>query len=114
MNRFFKNYSLSIILLLLFAVSLAGQAFFNWREYATERQLNQQTLSPSEYFDSFMGNVLENWQSDFLQLVAFIILATYFIHKGSPQSRDGDDQTRSMIRDIQHRLDDLDAKVSKH
>jgi hypothetical protein len=34
----------------------------------------------------------ENWQSEFLQLLAFVVFTSFLIFKGSPESRDG--QTR--------------------
>jgi hypothetical protein len=48
--------------------------------------------------------MLENWQSEFLQLMSFVILATYFIHRGSPQSRDGSDEMAQDIKAIRQKL----------
>lgn len=52
-----------------------------------------------------MAATLENWQSEFLQLFTFVVLATYLIHKESPQSRDGTDEMRKILKDIQKKLD---------
>jgi hypothetical protein len=49
--------------------------------------------------------MFENWQSEFLQLASFVILATYMIHRGSPQSRDTDDEMAEDIKAIRKKLD---------
>lgn len=53
-----------------------------------------------DFLDTFLSATLENWQSEFLQLFSFVVLATYFIHKGSPQSRDSEDEVLRHVRQI--------------
>ena len=48
-------------------------------------------------------SILLNWQSEFLQLLAFVVLTTYFIHRGSHESRDGDDELKAMHTGIDER-----------
>jgi hypothetical protein len=45
-----------------------------------------------------------SWQSEFLQLASFVVLATYFIHRGSPQSRESDDQMAADIKAIKNTI----------
>jgi hypothetical protein len=98
---------LSIILASLFALSLLGQYYFQYR-HEVDQALDHGQAPPAatsaEYLHSFLASALENWQSEFLQLVSFVVLATYFIHRGSPQSRDGDDEMREDIKAIRQHL----------
>jgi hypothetical protein len=34
----------------------------------------------------------------------------YFIHKGSPESRDGDDEMKATLERIEKKLDELEAQ----
>jgi uncharacterized membrane protein YhdT len=90
MKRFFKDYSLSIVLALLFLVSWLLQAIF---------------MIPTEGWTAFASATFENWQSEFLQLFAFVTLTSVFIHKNSPESRDSDDRMEEKIDKILERLD---------
>ncbi|MDQ3673615.1 MAG: hypothetical protein M3365_04490 [Gemmatimonadota bacterium] len=77
-------------MVLLFAVSLVGQVFAGHRVY-NEDQLDhgQSTVQVSEYVRSghFVEAVFENWESEFLQMAAFVFLTAYLYQKGSPESR---------------------------
>ncbi len=103
--KIFRNYGLSITLFSFFVFSWLGQAYFQWNEFVTYQQVHNQEVNIKDFFNEFMRATLENWQSEFLQLFTFVVLATYLIHKGSPQSKDGDEETRKMLREIKSRLD---------
>jgi hypothetical protein len=85
-------------------MSWMAQAFFEARTIQSEHEMHQQELKPDDFRDEFLSSTLENWQSEFLQLASFVILATYFIHKDSPQSRDGDDEMKKLIQEIHHKV----------
>jgi hypothetical protein len=40
---------------------------------------------------------LEDWQSEALQVPLFVVLSKYLVIRGSPQSRDGDDELRALV-----------------
>jgi hypothetical protein len=48
---------------------------------------------------------MENRQPEFLQLLTFVILTGFLIWRGSPESRDGQDEMMEAIRRIEARLD---------
>lgn len=102
-----RDHLLSIILGSLFLVSLVGQYYFQYR-YEVQQAIEHGEPPPgatsAEFLNSFLASMLENWQSEFLQLVSFVVLATYFIHRGSPQSRDGDDELKSDIKAIKEKV----------
>lgn len=106
MKVFFKNYSLSIVLGFLFLVSWIGQGFFEATTVAAEAQSHGEAFRWSDFFWQFGQSTLENWQSEFLQLFSFVVLATFFIHKGSPQSKDGDDEMKASLDRIEGMLKD--------
>lgn len=103
-----RDHLLTIILLGLFFVSLVGQFYFQYRhevDQAVQHGQPAPEATSAEYLNSFWASALENWQSEFLQLASFVILATYFIHRGSPQSRDGDDELKADIKAIREKLE---------
>ncbi len=84
------KHSLSIVLLLLFVFSFIMHIYGSWLNN-NEEQLRKGLPSGSiaEYlqgsklwFESF-----QNWQSEFLSIVAIVVLSIYFREKGSPQSK---------------------------
>ena len=106
--KFFKNYSLTILLGLMFFISWAGQFFAGWKEYLTKQLENHQAakiLGHDGYIWEFLSATFENWQSEFLQTMIFVILSTYFIHKNSPQSRDSDDEMLARLNRIEKALE---------
>jgi hypothetical protein len=54
-------------------------------------------------------STLENWQSEFLQLFSFVTLAAPYIHKGSGESKDGEEKMEAALRRIEERLGTLPA-----
>jgi len=95
-----KNYGLSIALFVLFAASSGGQAYFQWEEYLTHQEEHNAPAKTADFINEFLSRTFENWQSEFLQLFTFVVLATYLIHKNSPQSRDGDDRMEAKLDKI--------------
>jgi hypothetical protein len=93
MRRFLTQNSLSIVFLLLFLGALAGQAL------AGHADLNEQAIrhgdpqmSLSRYVGSsdFAVDVMENWQSEYLQFTLFILLTVWLLQRGSPESKELD------------------------
>lgn len=111
MKGFFKNYSLSIVLVVLFAISLIGQVAFQWQEYVRDEFDKGQYPSVSDFIPVTGGSILENWQSEFLQLFIFVILSSFLIHKGSPQSKDGDEKMEKTLSRIEDRLEKIERKI---
>jgi membrane associated rhomboid family serine protease len=83
------DHGLSLVLLALFLVSWLGQFLV---ELMTVKQQNQQhgeSFQWGEFWPEFWQSTLENWQSEFLQLLTFVVLTAYLIHRGSPESKAG-------------------------
>jgi hypothetical protein len=102
------DYGLSIALGGLFVMSWAGQFVSQVALVQHEAEAHGQEFEWSEFWTSFGQSTLENWQSEFLQLFSFVVLATYLIHRDSPQSRDGDDQIKEQLDRIESLLRETD------
>ena len=86
-----RNNGLSITVLALFLLFFAGQALTGWSEHNAERfQQAQARLSLGAYLRSahFLEATFENWESEFLQMAAYVILTVFLFQKGSAESKD--------------------------
>lgn len=90
MKRVLRENGLSLAMFGLFFVFLTGQALTGYREKNSDLQQHHQTqLTFSEYLTSghFIEAVFENWESEFLQMGAYVLLTTFLFQKGSPESK---------------------------
>lgn len=108
MKNFLKNYSLSITLLILFLASWLLQLNFQWQEYSNEQKEHQQEVKVEDFVPSFLSSTFENWQSEFLQLLAMVVLTSFLIHKGSHESKDSDEKVQHALERIEQKLDSLE------
>lgn len=104
------NYGLGWALLALFLGSWLMQTWTGWVEFRAEQQQNGHTaeiFGDGGYVWAWAQATFENWQSEFLQLLAMVALTSFLIFKGSAESRDGDDETRETLARLERRLDEL-------
>ena len=96
-RRAIRDNGLSIVALLLFAVTIGGQAITGRAAYNDEaRKHGRAPLSFGRYLTtgSFVEAVFENWESEFLQMAVFVLLTKVLVQKGSSESKktpDGDE-----------------------
>ena len=105
------GFALSLSLLILFLVVWFGHGLAEWQEYKAEQEEHGQPVEISGYIDTFSKATLENWQSEFLQVFAFVVLASLYIHRGSAESKDGEEDIQQMLKRIERKLDEA-AKAS--
>jgi hypothetical protein len=72
--RHFRRWGAVYVLLLLFVGSWFGQFFFQLSEFRSAQAAHGQPFVWSEYWSAFFASTLENWQSEWLQLVFQAIL----------------------------------------
>jgi len=110
MRKFIRDNSLTLVLVVLFLLSLfVGQAVTGWHEYNDEQREHQEnSLSFAEYLRSphFMEATMENWESEFLQMFAFVILTSFLYQRGSAESRDPDKSEEDSDEDPRKRRND--------
>jgi hypothetical protein len=107
MRSAFKKYGLAFVLAALFLVSWGGQAWSGWLEFQSEQAEHgqpAQVLGSDGYLWTFLHATLENWQSEFLQLLTFVVLTAHLVFRGSPESKDAD-------APIIERLEELRAEI---
>ncbi|MBE1526900.1 glycerol uptake facilitator-like aquaporin [Sphingopyxis sp. OAS728] len=99
-----KDNGLTIVLLLLFAGSIAGQWLTGWHvavEDAVRHGEPAMTLGAYSFSPEFLSSVFENWESEFLQMSAYVVLTAMLIQKGSAESKDPDDPPRDQNLEAQ-------------
>jgi hypothetical protein len=86
-------------LLVLIGQALVGHADFNHSQVAH----NGPTMSLMRYVTSsdFGADVLENWQSEYLQFSLYILGTVWLLQKGSPESKDLDQAGAESAEDQQ-------------
>src|SRR5215208_3573444 len=80
-----------------FVITLIGHWLFGWFAYVNEQNAHSQPIEVSDYTIQMMRDTLENWQSEFLQLVWQVAGLAMLLHLGSPQSKEGDDRMEAKI-----------------
>ncbi len=90
MRRFLREHGLSLFFGLIFLLSLLGQAVAGRAEF-NNQQVTQglPPLSLASYLVSadFVTDVMENWQSEFLQFLLYIVVTVWLLQRGSPESK---------------------------
>jgi Domain of unknown function (DUF6766) len=93
MRRFVKQNSLSIVFLVLFLAALAGQAIAghaDFNEQALRHGDPEMSLSRYVVSSEFAVDVMENWQSEYLQFTLLVLLTVWLLQRGSPESKELD------------------------
>jgi len=104
-QSFFYRNSLSIVLIALMLICLYGQFITGWKTESKElAEEGQHLLSVGEYMHSghFIQATFENWESEFLQMMLYIVLTVSLRQKGSSESKSLDEK------------EDVDAEPKPH
>lgn len=94
-RSFFRDNGLTIALLTVFVSCLVGQALTGWRVEVADAAEHGQTAAIS--FGSYLGSgpflsaLFENWESEFLQMWAYVMFTAYLFQRGSPESKNPDE-----------------------
>lgn len=105
-----RAYSYGWITLGLFAFSLIGHWIFGWFAFAEEQASHGRVVEVSSFIVEMLRDTLENWQSEFLQLLWQVGGLAFFLFLGSPQSKEGSDRLEAKVDLILRRLDPKDAE----
>jgi len=90
MRRWLLEQSLSLFFLGLFLVSVIGQSIAGYYEFNDHQtQHEEPTVGFGRYIVSsdFGADMLENWQSEWLQFWVFALATVWFVQKGSNESK---------------------------
>src|SRR6187431_1053692 len=85
-----RDRGLTLVLMLFFGLFLVGQLLTGRAEFnSTQREHGATEVDIGAYLQT--GHpweaLFENWESEFLQMAAFVLLTTFLVQKGSPESR---------------------------
>jgi hypothetical protein len=108
MRRFLRDNSMSIVFLALFLAALGGQAIAGHADFNEQQTVHGgPEISMGRYLvsSSFAVDVMENWQSEYLQFTLFILLTVWLLQRGSPESKELDKPGRES---------DEEQKVGEH
>jgi hypothetical protein len=100
-----KNFGLSIAFCILFFGSWLGQGIAEWQTFVDQQQAHGEQATIGDFTAEFTQSTLENWQSEFLQLFSFVVMSALLIHRGSAESKDGDERMEAALKRIEAKLD---------
>jgi hypothetical protein len=86
----------------LFFIFLSGQTVTGFMEYNEDQQSHQQSeVGFVEYLGTghYIEAVFENWESEFLQMAAYVVLTAFLFQKGSSESKDPDKPMEAVDED---------------
>jgi hypothetical protein len=91
MRRFVQDNGLGLFFGALFLATLVAQAFVGHADFNHGQLAHHgDPISLGRYVTSsdFVSDVLENWQSEYLQFTLFILATVWLIQRGSPESKE--------------------------
>jgi hypothetical protein len=108
-----KNYGFAWVTGGFFLLSLLGHWLFGWFAFVGEQQALGQPVEVGGYFIEMSRDTLENWQSEFLQLLWQVGGLALLLYVGSPQSKEGDDRMEAKLDEILRRVDPAKAEEAQ-
>jgi uncharacterized protein (DUF486 family) len=89
-KAFLRDNSLTLFFLGLFLAALVGQALVGHADFNHRQAAHlEETVSLGRYVASsvFLVDVMENWQSEYLQFTLFILGTVWLVQRGSTESK---------------------------
>jgi hypothetical protein len=109
-DSFWSRNALSLVCFGIFLVLLVAQSITGWRADINDAtQHGESAMGYWTYLTTghFFEAVFENWESEFLQMAAFVLLTVYLLQRGSGESKQETDDPRD--EDPRRHRDDPDA-----
>jgi hypothetical protein len=109
-QQLWQYYNLSIVLLSCFLITWALHAWTGWLKFSADQFAHNQAphvFGSDGYIWEFAASTFENWQSEFLQLLAMVVLTSFLIHRGSAESKDSNDRLEAKVDQLNAKLDAL-------
>ncbi len=111
MRRFLRENSLSVVTFVLFVVFLVAQSVTGFQVYNEEQHDHgEPDIGFSAYLRSghFIEATFENWESEYLQMGAYVLLTVFLFQRGSAESKDPEKE-EPVDRDPRDARDNEDA-----
>jgi hypothetical protein len=103
-----RHHSLGLFFAAIFLAALVGQAIVGHADFNHAQAAHHgDPVSLGRYVtsSSFGADVLENWQSEYLQFTLYILTTVWLLQRGSPESKPLDKRGRES---------DADQRVGEH
>ena len=92
-ESFLRRNALSVACLAVFVVLVVGMTLTGWHSFNSEQvEHGDAQLSLWSYFGQghIWEALFENFESEFLQMAAYVVLTAYLVQRGSAESKDPD------------------------
>jgi hypothetical protein len=83
---------------------------FAWYSYVQEQTEREQPIQSNDYLNETLRDTMENWQSEFLQLMWQVAGLSILWYIGSSQSKEADDRLEEKIDLLIQKLDSEKGK----
>ena len=93
MGRFVRDNSLSLVMFALFGLFLVAQSVTGFHVYNDDRQDHEEPpIGYAAYLRTghFIEATFENWESEYLQMGAYVLFTAFLFQRGSSESKDPD------------------------
>ena len=108
MKKFLRNNGLSLAMFGFFVLFFIGQTLTGFCENNHDQEAHGRppvTLSAYLVSGHYLESVFENWESEFLQMAAYVVFTVFLFQKGSSESKDPDQPHRTDEDPRRHRHD---------
>lgn len=105
--KILRDNGLTIVLLLATMITVTGMIFTGLKVYNQElAEHGARQLALGQYVVSghHLSALFENWESEFLQMSAYVMLTAFLFQRGSAESKDPDEEAKQ----------DQDPALEKH
>jgi Domain of unknown function (DUF6766) len=109
-----REFGLGLALMVLFFATWVAHGIAHWQTFTDEQREHGEPVELGDFASDFAQSTLENWQSEFLQLFSFVVLAALYVHKGSAESKDSDEKLEASLRRIEQHLGTLPDDAPRH
>ena len=100
-----KYYGYFWVTLGLFIMSISLHWIFAWYSYIPEQIAHKQPIEFTDYFNQTFRDTMENWQSEFLQLIWQVAGLSILWYVGSAQSKEANDRLEEKVDLLIQKLD---------
>ncbi|HKG87235.1 MAG TPA: DUF6766 family protein [Nitrososphaeraceae archaeon] len=105
-----KYYGYFWVTLGLFIMSISLHWTFAWYSYIQEQIAHKQPIEFTDYFNQTFRDTMENWQSEFLQLIWQVAGLSILWYVGSAQSKEANDRLEEKVDLLIQKLDTDNGK----
>ena len=93
------------VTLFVFLFSLGLHWIFGWEAFVSDQLAHNQPVLFPDYFVEMMRDTMENWQSEFLQLIWQVVGLSILFYVGSPSSKEGYGRKEAKLDYIIQKID---------